>query len=61
MYLFCDQEVVAQSLSGADGAQEEDEDQIQEPPVGQRQDTAQHLERAASSRAINRGAASCHV
>lgn len=37
VYLFCYQEVIAQSFSGADGPQEEDEDQIQEPPVGHQQ------------------------
>lgn len=36
-YLLGDQEVVAQSFSGADGSQEEDKDQIQEPPVGHQQ------------------------
>lgn len=33
VYLFCYQEVITQSFSCADGPQEEDKDQIQEPPV----------------------------
>lgn len=37
VYLFCYQEVITQSFSGADGPQEEDKDQIQEPPVGHQQ------------------------
>ena len=39
VYLFCDQEVIAQSFSGADGPQEEGKDQIQEPPAGHQQYT----------------------
>lgn len=34
-YLFCYQEVIAESFSCADGSQEEDKDQIQEPPAKQ--------------------------
>lgn len=41
-YLFCDQEVIAQSLSTANGPQEEGKDQIQEPPVGHRQSSTQN-------------------
>ncbi len=41
VYLFCYQEVITQSFSGADGPQEEDKDQIQEPPVGHQQSNTQ--------------------
>lgn len=39
VYLLCYQEVIAESFSGANGPQEEDKDQIQEPPAGHRQYT----------------------
>lgn len=50
VYLFGYQEVVAQSFSGADGPQEEDKDQIQEPPVGPQQPRDTVLPAAAHSR-----------
>lgn len=37
VYLFCYQEVITQCFSSADGPQEKDKDQIQEPPVGHQQ------------------------
>lgn len=57
VYLFCYQEVIAQSFSGADGPQEEDEDQIQEPPVGHQQYTVNTINKR-SFLTINRNTVS---